>query len=265
MADKTVVVQDMSNLERIRAIRIPEMAGSPSPPAVHKNWALEVPIPDLIINIDMREIPMIKGGSLRIEDLKSIRQCLPQPLPGVYRIKTANFSLTKSFYSIAFNENASSLILGTINELITMHVVPPALSLLYSQDPSAETHATHIFNITCCGAAISSDLKLLAVGDFSGKVQLFRNEADTSKMGEAQIEQGGIRYLAFADNVENACLLVGTTGGSLYAWNKCGNSSGTVDFVLKLGGTITSIRSATEEYRVRARNEQFRFIIVGNT
>jgi len=73
-----------------------------------------------------------------------------------------------------------------------------------------------MFHITCCGASISKDQDMIAIGDFGGNLKVMEPKTGLT-MFETNIQES-IRYLHFHD-FHNNVLLIGTFSGNVFVWN----------------------------------------------
>lgn len=90
-----------------------------------------------------------------------------------------------------------------------------------SSDDRTQSQWQHgSFEITCCGTAISADLKHVLVGDFLGNVQVFATEnppeSETSRQIVSKVFIGtAIRYIHFHDFLADVAF-VGCMGGAVH-------------------------------------------------
>jgi WD40 repeat protein len=102
-----------------------------------------------------------------------------------------------------------------VNERIVLSSINGE-SLISNTLNKIEEQSHSMFHITCCGASISKDAKIVAIGDFSGTIKLF-DTLTGKEYGSGNIGES-VRYLHFHD-YQNEILLIGTFSGNLFVWN----------------------------------------------
>ena len=93
-----------------------------------------------------------------------------------------------------------------VNGDLVLQAVSDGL-ILFDSNQTIKEHS--MFAITCCGASMSPDQKLIAVGDFSGFVRLF-DVASKEMVGEYFVGTA-TRYLQF-DKMVKRLLIAGYDG-----------------------------------------------------
>ena len=81
----------------------------------------------------------------------------------------------------------------------------------FPDSPNTTNHISFtIFEVTCCGLDIHSELNLVAVGDFSGNLYIFDYETDKI-LAKIKVS-GSIRTVVFKQEI----LYIGTIEGDIY-------------------------------------------------